>query len=192
MSAPILNLAKTTPMLDLTKAAPALKNLRGLLNWDMHHVKGASLTEGFDLDIFAFVLGSSGKIGGGQDVVFFNNKNAHGVVLPRDNRTGEGTDDEEILIALDKVPADKTTIDLFVFIHDATKRNQTFGMMQNATFSLVDQDTKAVIQAYKLSELLTETSVHIGALVRNANGWGFEPYGDAGNQDPNAVAGAYA
>ena len=192
MSAPILNLAKTTPMLDLTKAAPALKNLRGLLNWDMHPVKGASLTEGFDLDIFAFVLGSSGKIGGGQDVVFFNNKSAHGVVLPRDNRTGEGADDEEILLALDKVPADKTTIDLFVFIHDATKRNQTFGMTQNATFSLVDQDTKAVIQAYKLSELLTETSVHIGALVRNANGWGFEPYGDAGNQDPNAVAGAYA
>lgn len=187
----ILNLSKTTPMLDLTKAAPALKNLRGLLNWDMHPVKGASLSEGFDLDVFAFALNSAGKITSGSDVVFFNNKNAHGISIPRDNRTGDGADDEEILIALDKVPADKTTIDVFVFIHEAAKRNQTFGMVQNATFSLTNQDTKEVIQTYKLSELLTETSVHIGALVRTANGWGFDPYGDAGNQDPNAVAGAY-
>lgn len=189
--ADILNLAKTTPVLDLTKAAPALKNLRGLLNWDKHPVHGASLSQGFDLDIFAFALNAQGKITSGSDVVFYNNKVAHGITVPRDNRTGEGADDEEVLIALDQVPADKQTIDLYVFIHDAAGRKQTFGMVQNANFSLVNQDTKEVIQAYKLSDMLTETSVHIGALVRNATGWTFEPYGDAGTQDPNAVAGAY-
>lgn len=187
----LLDLSKTTPMLDLSKAAPSLRQVRGLLNWDPHPSYAGSLSVGFDLDIFAFVLNAQGKVTSGSDVVFFNNKKAHGVHIPKDNRTGEGKDDEELLIALPQVPSDKTAIEIFVFLHDAVGRKQTFGMISNATFSLIDADTGHTIQSYRLTDMVTETAVHIGSLARNASGWGFQPIGDANTMDPNQVAQAF-
>ena len=57
-----LNLSKNTMMLDLTKAAPQLTRLRGLLNWDCHPVHGSSKEYGFDLDVFAFCTDANGSI----------------------------------------------------------------------------------------------------------------------------------
>ena len=186
----ILNLSKTTAVLDLTKAAPGLKNIRGLLNWDPNPSQGYG-NHDFDLDIFVFALNSAGKITSGADVVFFNNKHAHGISVPRDNRNGQGNDDEELFVDLDKVPADKQILDVYVFIHEATQRQQFFGMMANATFTLFNKDTGQAIQEYKISSLTSETAIHIGALTRSSGGWAFEPSGEAGVMDPNAVAGGY-
>lgn len=109
----ILDLNKDAPLLDLTKAAPTLQTLRARLNWGMHPVHGASLTDGFDLDIFSFVLNASEKIGGGADVVFFNNK-VHcdrAIVLPQDNRTGG---EEYCDYTFDRLPLDRRHIDVYV------------------------------------------------------------------------------
>lgn len=186
----ILDLSKKTAMLDLTKAAPGLKNIRGLLNWDPNPNQGYGGSD-FDLDIFVFALNSSGKISSGSDVVFFNNKTAHGISVPRDNRNGQGNDDEELFVDLDKVTADKHILDIYVFIHEAAQRQQFFGMMANAKFALINKDTGSIIQEYKISSLTNETAIHIGALTRQSGGWAFEPSGEAGNMDPNAVAGGY-
>lgn len=186
----ILNLSKTTAVLDLTKAAPGLKNIRGLLNWDPNPNQGYG-GQDFDLDIFVFALTSAGKITSGSDVIFFNNKSAHGVSIPRDNRNGQGNDDEELFVDLEKVPTDKAILDIYVFIHDAAQRKQFFGMMANATFTLINKDTGSTIQEYKISSLTNETAIHIGALTRSSGGWAFEPSGEAGVMDPNQVAGGY-
>lgn len=189
----LLNLSKDTPMLDLTKLAPSLRNLRATLNWDMHPVHGRDLNNGFDLDIFVFVLNQQGKITGGQDVVFFNNKVFAGgaVSIPLDNRTGEGSDDEYADFDLSRVPSDKHGLDIYVFIHDAEERGQRFEMMANAHLDLIDQDTGKVLAEYKISQFTNETALHVGRVVRNGSGWGFEAFGEASRVGPNQVAPLY-
>lgn len=189
----VLDLNKSAGLLDLSKVAPTLKKARGILNWDENPLHKDSLTEGFDLDLFAFVLGEKEKVSGAGDVVFFNNKSyANGAVaVPVDNRTGAGKDDEEITLNFDLIPADKSYVDVYVFIHDAAARKQTFGMMANASFNMVDQDTGVQIVKYNISTYTNETVIHIGRFERTANGWGFSASGDASRSDPNAVVQAY-
>lgn len=189
----ILNLEKKSGILDLAKVAPSLSKLRGVLNWDAHPVHAKSLSQGFDLDIFVFALNKDSKISGGDDVGFFNNKNALGgaVQIPVDNRTGDGHDDEYVLVNLGSVPADKTALDVFVFIFDAAARQQNFGMVANAQFQLINEETKEIIQSYSLNQHVSSTAIHLGRISRNGSGWNFEPVGEAASADPNEVAAAY-
>lgn len=70
----VLNLSKSAGILDLSKAAPTLKHLRGVLNWDIHPVFTTNVKKGFDLDIFAIAT-KDGKVQDVPgDVAFFNNK----------------------------------------------------------------------------------------------------------------------
>lgn len=188
-----LNLSKTTMMLDLSKAAPSLTRLRGVLNWDCHPVHGASKEYGFDLDVFAFITSGGSIQGDAKNVVFFNNMSAYdgAVVYPRDNRTGEGADDEELLIDITKIPADKDKIEHFVFLHEAVKRQQDFSMIKNGSFTLFDQDNN-VIQEYKLATFVGGTALHVGTLQRTITGWGFQPVGESAVADPNQVLSAFA
>lgn len=188
-----LNLSKNTMMLDLTKAAPQLTTLKGLLNWDCHPVHGASQEFGFDLDVFVFCLDANGKLGSTNDVVFFNNMSAYNgaVVYPRDNRTGEGDDDEEILTTISKIPDHIHSIEHFVFLHQADVRKQDFSMIANGAFTLFDQDGK-MIQDYKLQQFVNGTALHVGTLKRQATGgWGFQPMGEAATAGPNDVMKAF-
>ena len=186
----ILNLDKDAPLLDLSKAAPTLKTLRARLTWQMHPVAGASLTEGFDPDIVNFVLNRDEKISGGADVAFFNNKNyADGaIVLLKDNRVG-GIEPELCDYTLSKMPADRSHVDIYVIVHEAAKRGQHFGMMADAQLTL-EADGK-VIQKYSIAEYSGKTALHAGRLSVTANGWTFQPIGEAAVADPNAVARAY-
>lgn len=188
-----LNLSKTTMMLDLTKAAPSLTRLQGILNWDVHPVHGASKDFGFDLDVFVFCLDANGKLGSTSDVVFFNNMSAYNgaVVYPRDNRNGEGDDDEEILTDISKIPAHIHSIEHFVFLHEADKRSQDFSMIAGGAFTLFDQDGNK-IQEYKLQQFANGTALHVGTLKRQASGgWGFQPMGESAVAGPNDVMKAF-
>lgn len=196
MNAPVLNLTKNSGFLDLKKVAPSLTKLRGALNWKMHPVNGEDPKKGFDLDIFVFGLNDQKKVSFPGDVAFFNNKWAsnNSIGVPKDNQTGKdvpGEDDEYLIMDLTKVPADKHSFDIFVFIHEAAERGQNFGMVSNATFELKDDVTKNSIQAYNLSQFTTDTAVHIGTVSRNGAGWNFSPVGEAAPADPNQVVQAY-
>lgn len=193
-----LNLSKNTMMLDLTKAAPHLTKLRGVLNWDTHPMAGkidpnTGKPYEFDLDCFAFLTDANGKLGSSDDVVYFRNKSAYNgaVVLPRDNRTGEGDDDEELLTDIGKVPAHIVSIEHFVFLHEADIRNQDFSMIAGGAFTLFDQDGK-LLQEYKLQQFVNGTALHVGTLKRQASGgWGFQPMGEAAVAGPNDVMKAF-
>src|SRR5207245_1476308 len=95
---------KSTPKLDLSKESN-LTTLVALMKWDMHPTKGASLSEGFDPDLFSFLLDNNGKITAASDVVYFKHKdNGNGaVVLPNDNRVGGG-EGESMTFTLAKIP----------------------------------------------------------------------------------------
>lgn len=183
----ILDLSKTTAVLDLTKAAPTLQSLSGVLSWEPHPVHGKSLKFGFDLDIFAFAL-ATGKISGAADVAYHKNKSACGVRIPEDERSGGS---EEVFVDLKNVPAGKDQIALWIFLHEADKRGQHMGMVANAKFVLSDAVTKEVIQEYRLTDFADKTAAHIGNLVRTATGWDFKPDGGAFVLNGNDVAASY-
>lgn len=191
--AEVLNLSKATPALNLSKISPTFNVLRGELNWDMHPIHGKSLSDGFDLDIFVFAANAQEKISGVNDVCFFNNKSLFngGITVPRDNRTGEGDMDEEVTFELSRIPADKVNLDIYVFINEAAKRQQNFGMMANAFFTLKDADTGREIQKYSLSQFTSGDVLHVGRVTKAHGDWQFNPIGEAANSDPNQVIGAY-
>jgi tellurium resistance protein TerD len=189
----LLDLNKSSGLLDLTKNNPSLKSVRGLLNWDVNPIHGASLTKGFDLDIFAFVLNDNGKMDGLLDVVYFRNKTyANGsITIPVDNRTGEGENDEHIDIIFDKVPVNKTKIDVCVILHDASARGQSFGMIANAYFTLTDNDSGVELAKYELSRYTNETAIHIGQFAKVNGSWEFMPSGDVAEANPNDIVSGY-
>lgn len=179
--------------LNLTKDHPTLKRLTAQVGWKPHPVYGKSLTQGFDLDLAVYALNVNGRIDKAEDVIFFNNPKYAGdaIVLPKDERDG-GTGPEEISFNLPAVPADRTQLDLYVFIFDYVARKQSFGMIADAQVALIDAETNKVIQTYALNESFSQDSaVHIGSLVRDDSGWSFNPVGAGALADPNDVVSAY-
>lgn len=189
----ILALAKETPIIDLGKQFPKLTNLIGELTWSMHPLYGESLTQGFDLDLAAFCLNSSGKISGGQDVVFYGNPNLAGgsVSVPVDNRTGKGALDETVVLDLNSIPTSYVSIDLYVSVFEATKRNQNFGMMVDAKFTLKNGSDNTVMQSYRLEAYPDADLLYVGRVSRTPAGWSFDPIGEPSKGTLNTAAGKY-
>lgn len=89
---------------------------------------------------FALLL-VDGKLASSQDIVYYGSlkHNSGSVVHMGDNLTGAGDgDDEQIVIDLNRVPAQYDRIVLAVNIYQAYERRQHFGMIQNAFIRLVD------------------------------------------------------
>ena len=194
----MLDLDKNKPamVLDLTKALPLLKKIRGTLEWDEHPLyKGQNnTTQGFDLDIFILGVNAAGKVTNQGDVVFFNNKfHASGAYsVPVDNQTGEGDEDEYFEAELDKVPAGLDQLHVYVFMHQAAERNQNFGMVGNTRFDITNAETGEVAVRYQVTQQFSnETALHVATIARNAGGWEIRPVGEGGVFNPNEVLGAY-
>lgn len=176
--------------LDLSKEDPGLRNVKILLNWDEHPVHSASLTEGFDLDLWAICLDANGKLTSMEQICWYNNKNCYSgaVVLSGDNRTGAGDDDEYILVDLSKVPGTVGDIAFYVFIHDAPNRGQNFGMVANANVKVINADSGKVISQYNITQDFNgQTAVCVGNLSKS----NFTPDGGAGVLGPNEVLAHY-
>lgn len=191
MTGPIvLDLNKNAPanILNLTKALPQLKKLRGMLNWDP-----SVTSQNHDLDIFILCLNEQGKITSGSDVVYFNNKTAPGVAVPIDNTTGAGDDDEYFTIEMAALSPAHFQWDIFVFIHEAAARGQTFGQIKGAKFEITNDETGESMVHYLVTQtFVNETALHVASLVRLADGsFELQPVGQAGEMDPNQVAGSY-
>ncbi len=162
---------------NLSKAAPGLKKIRIGLGWDARVTDGAQ----FDLDASAFILGAGDKVRGENDLVFYNNlEGANGGVKHLgDNRTGQGTgDDEGILVDLALVPADVLKVAVTVTIDDATTRKQNFGQVSNAYVRVVNEETGEELARYDLSEdYSVETALTFGELYRAGTEWKFKAVG---------------
>lgn len=174
-----LNLSKGIS-LDLSKTMPTLDKLTVGLGWDTTA----------DLDVFALAL-HNGKVLSGNDVIFFNQKNAvAGINLMGDCRNGalsEG-DDESIKMVLSQIPADVDSVAIFVNIFQAT--NQNFGMVKGAYCRIVNDATNKEEAIYILNEsdAALYNAFHFVTFKRNATGWSFDTVAKGMNGDINTIA----
>lgn len=178
----VLNLSKGD-VLDLTKAAPSLKNIIVGAGWDVNDFGKDS----YDLDISAFLLDKDRRVTTAkvpERVVFFNMLHQQGITLEGDNLTGAGDgDDERIDVNLNDIATDINEIIFNVNIYDAKKKNQTFGMVRNSYIRLLDADNneKELARFDLKDDASTATAVTFARLFRTSNGWSFEALGDTYN-----------
>jgi len=172
-----------------------IKNVLIGLGWDI----GACGTS-FDIDAHAF-----GCVVDGQGNPSFFNAGSHALTYANsdlkkngksfgtedgsmihtgDNRSGKGAgNDEEMLIALDKLPPEITEISIFISIHEAKARKQTFGKVTNSFVVLVDQDSQNELCRYNLQQEFSDAiTIQVGSLVLEGSAWKFKAVG-AGTPD---------
>ncbi len=163
--------------LSLSKEAPGMKNLLIGLGWDVRATDGAS----FDLDASLFMVKDDGKVRNENDFIFYNQKisSCGSVKHLGDNRTGEGTGDDEVIeVELNKVPAEIKKLVVAVTIHEAEERSQNFGMVSSAFIRVVNKDNNTEIGRYDLSEDASlNRAIIFGEVYRHNNEWKFKAIG---------------
>ncbi len=175
---------------DLTKGNAGLKALVVGLGWDEAPRKFSLFSKREDIDCDASALlinAQSGKLAGPIDVVYYGQLTHRSGAVRHcgDNLTGAGDgDDEQIIIELDKVPADYSKIVFVVTIYQARERNQQFGMIKNAFIRVVDADTGTELCKYNLSENYDgKTAMIFGEVYRYNNEWKFGAVGEPTNDN---------
>ena len=170
---------------DLTKGNAGLKALVVGLGWDEAPRKFSlfSRREDIDCDASAILINAqSGKLFGPVDVVYYGNLTHKSGALRHcgDNLTGAGDgDDEQIIVELNKVPADYSKIVFVVTIYKARERNQQFGMIRNAFIRIVDADNGKELCKYNLSENYEgKTAMIFGEVYRHNGEWKFGAIGE--------------
>lgn len=182
---------------DLTKGNPGLSKILVGLGWDeakkpskggfLGSLFGSAGSAGANIDCDASVLmlGENDKITSNNDVIYFGNlkSNCQSVIHTGDNLTGEGDgDDEQILIELNKIPNHIHKLVFVVNIYDCVKRNQHFGMIQNAFIRVVNSSNGQELLHYNLTEDYSgKTSLIVGEIYRNGSDWKFAAVGTGTN-----------
>ena len=172
----------------LSKDNAGLSKIMIGLGWDEVQRKKRGLFAAkpaeIDCDASAILL-SGGKVMRKEDLVFFGNlRHDSGSVLHMgDNLTGAGDgDDEQIAVDLSQVPAHYDRIVIVVNIYHAFKRNQHFGMIQNAFIRLVDAGNNREMCRYNLTENYSGmTGMVFGEVYRYNNEWKFNAIGQGTN-----------
>jgi len=112
-----------------------------------------------------------------------------------DNRTGVGGGvDEQIDIDLDKLPPEVDEITVFISIHEAAARKQTFGQVKSTFIRVQNSDTKEDLCQYDMAkEFTNDTVVQVGALIKESGIWSFKAIGAgaAAPADINTVLANY-
>ena len=178
--------------IDLTKGKAGLTNILVGLGWDPVSQGGGFLGKlfggggGADIDCDASVLMlKNDKFTENKDLIYFGNLKSKcgSVEHTGDNLTGEGDgDDEQVLVNLSKVPGNVNKLVFVVNIYDALRRNQHFGMIQNAYIRIVDRSNNQELVKYNLKDEYTgKTSLIVGELYRHENDWKFAAVGNGTN-----------
>ena len=169
----------------------SLDNILVGLGWDAASSKGKGLLgslfgggqANIDCDASVMILNNDGKFVRREDLVYFGNLiHPSGAVRHMgDNLTGEGEgDDEQVLVQLSKLPADCGKIVFIVNIYDCVKRNQHFGMINNAFIRIVDGTSNKEFLRYNLTEdYAGKTSLIVGEIYKHNGEWKFAAVGEA-------------
>ncbi len=186
-----INLTKGQKV-DLTKGNPGLNSVMVGLGWDVNAFDSGA---DFDLDAAAFMCGANGVCPTEKEFIFYGNlvHSTESVQHMGDNLTGGGDgDDEEIMIDLEKVPANIEKIAFTVTIYEAEKRRQNFGQVSNAFIRIVDSSNNTELIRYDLGEDFSiETAVVVGELYRNNGEWKFNAIGSGFQGGLAALCGHY-
>lgn len=175
---------------DLTKGNAGLKSLVVGLGWDEAPKKFSLFSKQEDIDCDAsaiLITESTGKLAGPIDVVYYGQLQHRSGAIRHcgDNLTGAGDgDDEQIIVELNRVPADYNKIVFVVTIYQARERKQQFGMIRNAFIRIVDADTGSELCKYDLSENYEgKTAMIFGEVYRYNGEWKFGAIGEPTNDN---------
>ena len=160
--------------ISLEKVAPGLSEVFVGLGWDTNITDTGN---DFDIDASVFLVNSNEKLISDHHFIFYNN-----LVSPDanksvehlgDNRTGAGEGDDEVVkVKLKQVPEDVNKIVMTVTIHEAEKRQQNFGQVQNAFVRVVNAENQEEVVRYDLSEdFSVETALIMAELYRKDGEW---------------------
>ena len=168
-----INLSKGQ-RISLEKASPGLKQIFIGLGWDVN----ATDTGGdFDIDASLFLVDSNEKLISDQHFIFYNNQISpdpkQSIQQRGDNRTGAGEGDDEIIdVNLTTVPTDIDKVIITVTIHEADKRQQNFGQVNNAYVRIVNSENEEEVIRYDLTEEFSiETALIMAELYRKDGEW---------------------
>ncbi len=157
---------------NLSKGMPSLHKVMVGLGWEM-----PTSFPPLDLDASVFMVNANQKIPSDDYFVYYNNlKSADGSVLHTgDNRTGFGSDDDEvILMDLTVVNPAIQEIIIVVSIHEARERRHNFGLLNNAYIRIYDVEGKREIMRYDLDERSPyHTEIEFGRIRRQGTEWHF-------------------
>ena len=160
----------------LAKFGNALENIDVGLGWDVAN-QGI-----YDLDAECFILGANEKVLGDDWFVYYNQPASPdgSVRHSGDNRTGDGTGDDEVIsIRLSTVNPQAQKLVFVVTINEAKERNLNFSGVQNAYIRLVDKDANRELCRFNLTEYYSNvTSMVVAELYRHNGEWKMNPVGD--------------
>jgi tellurium resistance protein TerD len=163
--------------ISLSKEAPTMKKVRIGLGWDARVTDGSA----YDLDATAFLLSDSGVVTEQPGLVGYMKKSGgnDSVTYLGDNKTGEGEgDDEGLIVDLSAVPMNVSKVAFTVTIHEAIKRNQNFGGIENSFIRAVNEDDGTELARFDLREDFDmETAMIMGELYRHGEEWKFRAIG---------------
>lgn len=154
------------------------------LGWDAKKASGGLLKglfggggdQAIDLDASCVMFDEHNKL---VETVYFGHlKSKDGsIVHTGDNRTGEGEgDDEQIIVDLDKVPAN---VKALVFTVNSYT-GQTFESVENAYCRMVDSATRNEVARYTLSAQGSHTAQIMAKVYRHNGEWKMHAIGENG------------
>lgn len=167
--------------IDLRKRHEFLCQLMIAVGWDF------SPKNSFDLDLTCFLLGIDGKLLSKEHLVFYNNLVSpdHAVEHSGDNSDGKGDGADEI-ISVDLKSVDELVHELVfvVFIDDANKRDQVFGLLKHAFVAVEDVENKKELLRYRLdTECPSATCVNVGKIQKVNKEWKFMADGSCSDRN---------
>ncbi len=178
--------------IDLTKGNAGLSNIMVGLGWDPVKAKRGGFLGGLlgggapnvDCDASVIML-EDDKFVGRSNLVYFGNLNSadRSVRHTGDNLTGDGDgDDEQIMVDLHKVPQKINKLVFVVNIYDAIKRNQDFGMIENAFIRVVNASNNEELIKFNLTDDFSgKTSLVAAEIYRSGSEWKFAAVGTGTN-----------
>ena len=180
---------------DLTKGNPGLSKILVGLGWDpvqnrggggfLGALFGGGGGQNIDCDASVIMLGADGRIRSNSDVIYFGNlkSNDGSIQHTGDNLTGDGDgDDEQILVDLSRVPSQIDKLVFVVNIYDCVKRNQHFGMIQNAFIRIVNSASNQELIHFNLTDNYSgKTCLVVGEIYRHGSDWKFAAVGNGLN-----------
>jgi tellurium resistance protein TerZ len=153
-----------------------LTRVRMGLGWDAVKKRGlfgGSKSQSIDLDASCLIFDGAGRL---VDQVWFSQlQSKDGAILHTgDNRTGAGDgDDESIIVELEKVPGNITTL---VFTVNSFT-GQDFSQIENAYCRLVDETNGVELARYELSGSGQHTAQVMAKVTRDGAGWSMTAIG---------------
>lgn len=169
------NLAKGSGLsLRKTNGSPLVRAIVELF-WSPNGAKAP-----YDLDASALLATADltnpndfGKSVGDFGVCFYGQTDTAAIKTSPDNKNGvsvDGEPDEVLTIDLSQVPANANVIPVFITIHEAAQRGQTFADVHDPHAILKDADTGEVLARVDLTGLTPGSTGAIFAVLKRESG----------------------